>query len=444
MSKHLQRLNKLNKRSLGLTTKEINLEIESVNNRRNNLSTLLYNQSQKVIGAGVIADMVDKYHLKNVGAADEVNTSLSAHCENTDVIDSYKKYVNIFFDSGVKVGELTKVSSTLVLYREFLTYTENYADNNLRLYIEKLLESGKLKLVSKEGEKEGEKEDDREEGPGGTNLTEQSVKELNKIVSNYLSTYEKTFIEFLPTYMDYKVSLEKTISTYSRLDKSGIMAKTSWLLKSVEGFESRTKLEQVQNVTLLESSIRKNKIALGELNVSAKNIILDNGTPNIEREKEDLDSLEKENDSIDNTINNLAKEKEEISQSQIKKDESVKELDELLGSVDTTYIDNNELISLTTAAEMHTTALKVFTGARIDKIIQQAAKEGKFFVEVFELTDIEAKIILGKGYELLESTEPVIHDPNNRHRRTEILTTWTISWENAINNGEEEGEEEGR
>ena len=65
MSKHLQRLNKLNKRSLGLTTKEINLEIESVNNRRNNLSTLLYNQSQKVIGAGVIADMVDKYHLKN-------------------------------------------------------------------------------------------------------------------------------------------------------------------------------------------------------------------------------------------------------------------------------------------------------------------------------------------------------------------------------------------
>mgnify|MGYP005815858645 FL=1 len=436
MSKHLQRLNKLNKRSLGLTTKEINLEIESVNNRRNNLSTLLYNQSQKVIGAGVIADMVDKYHLKNVGAADEINTSLSAHCENTDVIGSYNKYVNIFFDSEVKVGELTQISSTLVLYGEFLTYAENYADNNLRLYIEKLLESGKLKLVSKEGEKE----DDREEGPGGTNLTEQSVKELNKIVSNYLSTYEKTFIEFLPTYMDYKVSLEKTISTYTRLDKSGIMAKTSWLLKSVQGFESRTKLEQVQTLTLLESSIRKNKIALGELNVSAKNIILDNGTPNLEREKEDLGALEKENDSIDTTINALTKEKEEISQSQIKKDESVKELDELLGSVDTTYIDNNSLINLTPAAEMHTTALRVFTGERIDKIIQQAAKEGKFFVEVFELTDIEAKIILGKGYELLESTEPVVHDPKNVRggKRTEILTTWTISWENAINNEEEE------
>lgn len=436
MSKHLQRLNKLNKRSLGLTTKEINLEIESVSNRRDNLSTLLYNQSQKVIGVGVIADMVDKYHLKNVGAADEINTSLSARCENTDVIGTYKKYVDIFFDSGFKVGELTQISSTLALYTEFLTYAQNYADHNLRLYIEKLLESGKLKLVSKEDDRE---EDDREEGPG-TNLTEQSVKELNKIVSSYQSTYEKTFIEFFPTYMDYKVSLEKTISTYTRLDKSGIMEKTSWLLKSVEFYESRTKLEQVQTLTLLESSIRKNKISLGELNVSAKNIILDNGTPNLEREKEDLGSLEKENDSIDTTINALTKEKEEISQSQIKKDESVKELDELLGSVDTTYIDTNSLINLTPAAEMHTTALRVFTGERIDKIIQQAAKEGKFFVEVFELTDIEAKIILGKGYELLESTEPVVHDPKNVRggKRTEILTTWTISWENAINNGEEE------
>ena len=440
MSKHLQRLNKLNKRSLGLTTKEINLEIESVSNRRDNLSTLLYNQSQKVIGVGVIADMVDKYHLKNVGAADEINTSLSARCENTDVIGTYKKYVDIFFDSGFKVGELTQIPSTLVLYREFLTYTQSYANDNLRLYVEKLLESGKLKLVLRERD---EKRDEDEKSEIITKLTEQSLKELNKIVLDYLPTYEKTFIEFLPTYMDYKGSLQKIKDSYGELVVKGntTIKKTVWVLKTVENFGSRTKLQQVQTVTLLESSIRKNKISLGELNVSAKNIILDNGTPNLEREKEDLGSLEKENDSIDTTINALTKEKEEISQSQIKKDESVKELDELLGSVDTTYIDTNSLINLTPAAEMHTTALRVFTGERIDKIIQQAAKEGKFFVEVFELTDIEAKIILGKGYELLESTEPVVHDPKNVRggKRTEILTTWTISWENAINN-EEKGE----
>ncbi len=432
MSKHYRQLKKLNKRSLGLTVKEINSEIDIVNNRRNNLSTLLYNQSQKVIGSGIIAEMVDEYHLKNVEDADEINASLSAKCESDDVINEYKKPVTLFFDNGVKVGNLSHITSTLVLYRQFLSYAEDYADNNLRLYIEKLLETGKLKLVLEE-------KDRREEDPMGPNLTEQSLKEIDKIVSNYLSTYEKTFIELLPTYMDYKDPFEKIKNTYTKFDKSGIMTKTLWLLKSVVNFESRTKLEQVQTVTLLESSVRKNKISLGELNVSAKNIILNYGTPNFEKEKEGLSSLEKENESIDNTINSLTLEKEEISQAQIKKDESVRELDELLDSVDTTYIDTNSLIDLTPASETHTTALRVFTGARISKIIGQAAEEGKFFVEVFELTDIEAKIVLSKGYELLESTEPIVIDPKNiaGGKKTKILTTWTISWENAINFNEE-------
>lgn len=436
--KHFQKLSKLNKRSLGLTTKEIDLEIESVSNRRDNLSTLLYNQSQKVIGSEVIADMVDTYHLKNVGTADEINTSLSARCENTDVIGEYKKYVTTFFDSGLKVDELTQISSTIVLYTQFLTYVEKYANDNLRLYIEKLLETGKLKLVLKEKD---EKEDDSKE-KYATNLTEQSLKEVNKIVLGYLSTYEKTFIEFLPTYMDYKDSFNKIKNSYTESDKSGIILKTMWVLKSVENFDIRTKLEQVQTLTLLESSIRKDKISIGELNVSAKNIILYNGTPNFETEKRSLQHLEEENDSIDNTITTLTLEKEEISQAQIKKDESVKELDELLDSVDTTYIDTNSLIDLTPASEMHTTTLKVFTGARINKIIQQAAEEGKFFVEVFDLTDIEAKIVLSEGYELLESTEPIVYDPKNvgGGRKTEIATTWTISWENAINFNDEKGE----
>ena len=438
MSKHYKQLKKLNKRALGLSTTDINSEIETVNKRRSNLSTLLYNQSQKVIGSGVIADMVDKYHLKNVGADYEINTSLSAMCENVNVIGTYKKNVNTFFDSGFKVGELTQISSTIVLYTQFLTYVENYANDNLRLYVEKLLESGKLKLVLKERDEKSD-EDEKSEIP--TKLTEQSLKELNKIVLDYLSTYEKTFIEFLPTYMDYKGSLQKVKDSYGELEVKGntTIRKTVWILKSVENFGGRTKLQQVETLTLLESSIRKYKISIGELNVSAKNIILNNGSPNLETEKENLSSLEKENGSIDITITSLVKEKEEISESKIKKDASVKELGELLGSVDTTFIDKNSLISLTTAAETHKTTLRVYSGARINKTIQAAADEGKFFVEVFELTDNEAKIVLDKGYELLESTEPVVIDPNNvaGGRRTEILTTWTISWENATNINEE-------
>jgi hypothetical protein len=437
MSKHYKQLKKLNKRALGLSTTDINSEIQSVNKRRDNLSTLLYNQSQKVIGAKVIADMVDNYHLKSVGAADEINTSLSARCENVDVINTYKKNVSTFFDSRFKVGELTQISSTILLYTQFLTYVEKYANDNLTLYIEKLLESGKLKLVLKE---DGGK---KEESPFPTNLTEQSLKEVNKIVLDYLPTYEKIFIEFLPTYMDYKGSLQKIKDSYGEFLTKGnsTIKKTVWILKTVENFGGRTKLQQVETVTLLESNIRKYKISIGELNVSAKNIILNNGSPNLETEKENLSSLEKENGSIDITITSLVNEKEEISQSKIKKDESVKELGELLGSVDTTFIDKNSLISLTTAAETHKTTLKVYSGERIGKIIEQAAKEGKFFVEIFELTDIEAKIVLDKGYELLESTESIVHDPNNlgHGRKTEILTTWTISWENATNINEEEG-----
>ena len=106
-------------------------------------------------------------------------------------------------------------------------------------------------------------------------------------------------------------------------------------------------------------------------------------------------------------------------------------------------IDKNSLISLTSASDTHKTTLRVYSGTRINETIQTAAAEGKFFVEVFELTDIEAKIVLSKGYELLESTESTVHDPKNvaGGRRTEILTTWTISWENANNiNNEEKGE----
>ena len=60
---------------------------------------------------------------------------------------------------------------------------------------------------------------------------------------------------------------------------------------------------------------------------------------------------------------------------------------------------------------------------------------------MFELTDIEAKIVLDKGYELLESSEDLVYNYNTVEgvRKKEKLTTWTISWENATNINEEEG-----
>ncbi len=77
--------------------------------------------------------------------------------------------------------------------------------------------------------------------------------------------------------------------------------------------------------------------------------------------------------------------------------------------------------------------MKIYSGARVDKIIKEAIDEGKFEVEVFELTDIEAKLLLVAGYYIKETTEVNVIDPNNKSggRREEILTTWTINWESA-------------
>lgn len=424
MSKHYKQLKKLSKRSLGLTAIEINKEIDTVKDNRDGLSELLYTQSENVIAAEVIADMVTNYHLKNIDKSVEVNIELSAKCESTEIIIKNKSYVSDFFSSSI-VKELSEILSTISLYSEFLKYGESYADDSLTLHVETLLESGKLQLVLE-----------------GKELSEDSLKELNKIVLNYLPTYEQKFIEFLPTYMSYKDSFETIKSLYIEDGKgTGIIDKTRSVLSDVQDFSERTKLDQLGIKTELESGIRKYKLSFGELNISDKNIISKYGVSNLKKEKESLISLQKENESIDDTITSLVKEKNQISQSKINKDDSVDELNELLDGIDTSYIVKNSLISLSAASETHRATLSVYSGVRIGAIINQAAKEGKFFVEVFELTDIEAKIVLDKGYELLESTESIVRDPNNigAGRKTEILTTWTISWENANSFASEEG-----
>ena len=424
MSKHYKQLKKLSKRSLGLTAIEISKEIDTVKDNRDDLSDLLYRQSENVIAAEVIADMVTNYHLKNIDKSVEVNIELSAKCESTEIIIKNKSYVSDFFSASI-YKELSEILSTISLYSEFLKYGESYADDSLTLHVETLLESGKLQLVLE-----------------GKELSEDSLKELNKIVLNYLPTYEQKFIEFLPTYMSYKDSFDTIKNLYIEDGKgTGIIDKTISVLSDVQNFSERTKLDQLGIRTELESNIRKYKLSFGELNISDKNITSKYGVSNLKKEKESLISLQKENESIDDTITSLVKEKTQISQSKINKDDSVDELNVLLGGIDTTFIERNSLINLTTAVETHRATLSVYSGERIGEIIDKASKEGNFNVEVFELTDIEAKIIVDRGYELLESTESIVLDPNNigAGRKTETLTTWTISWENANSFASEEG-----
>ena len=62
--------------------------------------------------------------------------------------------------------------------------------------------------------------------------------------------------------------------------------------------------------------------------------------------------------------------------------------------------------------------------------------KGFFEVEVFELTDIEAKLLLDAGYYIKETTEP-----KKSGNRVIEVTTWTINWESANSISTEEPKE---
>ena len=128
MSKHLKALGKLKKNVLGLSTANLDTEITSLSGRRDKLPTLIFNATDEAIAAEVLANMVDKYHLKEASLVERIgkiegdsslsfpsdievttfintiNEELSAKCETQTVIDSAKRKVIDFF--AVKGGGL--------------------------------------------------------------------------------------------------------------------------------------------------------------------------------------------------------------------------------------------------------------------------------------------------------------------------------------------------
>jgi hypothetical protein len=144
--------------------------------------------------------------------------------------------------------------------------------------------------------------------------------------------------------------------------------------------------------------------------------------------KDALNSLNKENVEIDTKITTLQTEKTFITEVQTERDEQIEDLEEILGGVDTTFIDKMGLSkdTIISAKSAHTETLKIFTGDRINTIIKDTIAKGLFEVEVFELTDIEAKLLLDGGYYIKETTEP------RKSGNTVInVSSWTINWESA-------------
>jgi len=308
------------------------------------------------------------------------------------------------------------------------------------------------------------------EGPiAGVNKvpTEKSFEVVERLALAYRDTYIKNYTEYLPDFAQLKYFLnqeleyefgkyeprvmlppkgvdeeldeeldEGEISDFEKLRSkftnftNDIVAELTYLF-----YGDLSKSKRINNIETYRKNISIAVLNLGTQNDNSKNILRTYGEGNLTFVKDELNTLNKENDEIDTKITTLQTEKTTISEVELERREQTEDLEEILGSVDTTFIDKAGLSkeSIISAQSAHTETLKIYSGARVDKIIKEAIAKGEFEVEVFELTDIEAKLLLDAGYYIKETTEVNVIDPNNKAggRREEILTTWTINWESA-------------
>ena len=299
-----------------------------------------------------------------------------------------------FEKSGLVVKEkkIPTKKSFDVVERLALAYRDTY----IKKYTEYLPDFAQLKyFINQELEYEFGKYESRSpfEGPLGEELGELELSDEDKLRSNYT--------QFTNDIIDELTSL-----FYGTLSKSN----------------------RINQIETYRKNISIAVLNLGTQNDNSKNILKTYGEGNLIVVKNALISLNKENDEIDTKITTLQTEKTSITNVQTEREEQIEDLEEILGGVDTTFIDKIGLSkdSIISASSAHTETLKIYSGARIDKIIKEAIAEGKFEVEVFELTDIEAKLLLTGGYYIKETTEP-------RKKGNQIIevTSWTINWESA-------------
>jgi len=304
------------------------------------------------------------------------------------------------------------------------------------------------------------------EGPiAGVNKvpTEKSFEVVERLALAYRDTYIKNYTEYLPDFaqLKYFINLELEyefgkyeprvkepprgvdeeldegeISDFEKL-RSKFTNFTNDIIFEITNlfYGNLSKSKRIDSIENYRKNISIAVLNLGTQNDNSKNILRTYGEGNLTFVKDELNTLNKENDEIDTKITTLQTEKTTISEVELERREQTEDLEEILGGVDTTFIDKAGLSdgSIISAKSAHTETLKIYSGARIDKIIKEAIAEGKFEVEVFDLTDIEAKLLLDVGYYIKETTEVNVIDPNNKSvgRREEILTTWTINWESA-------------
>lgn len=291
--------------------------------------------------------------------------------------------------------------------------------------------------------------------------TEKSFAEVERLALAYRDTYIKNYREYLPDFAQLKYflneSLEYEFGKYESREmlppkgveeelgdveiseieklKSKYTNFTNDIIDSLSSlfYGNLSKSDRINSIERTRKNISIAVLNLGTQNDNSKNILSTYGEGNLIVVKDTLNSLNQENDEIDTKISTLQTEKTTINEFDLERREQLEDLEEILGGVDTTFIDKAGLSegSIISAKSAHTETLKIYTGQRINKIINETILKGEFEVEVFELTDIEAKLLLDGGYYIKETTEPV-----KSGNRVVQKSSWTINWESANSVGE--------
>ena len=283
--------------------------------------------------------------------------------------------------------------------------------------------------------------------------TERSFIQVEKLVLAYRDTYIKNYTEYLPEFAQLKYFLNQNLeyefgkyesrffegprgeelgeelSDFEKL-RSKYTNFTNDIIDELSNlfYGNKTNSQKINVIEGYRKNISISVLNLGTQNDNSKNILRTYGEANLTVVKDALNTLNKENDDIDTKITTLQSEKTIISEVEVERREQTEDLEEILGGVDTTFIDKQGLSenSIISAKDAHIKTLTLYSGARVDKIIKEAIEKGLFEVEVFDLTDIEAKLLLDGGYYIKETTEP------RKTGNTIIqVSSWTINWESA-------------
>lgn len=354
--------------------------------------------------------------------------------ENFSIVPTDKENVFNFIDTGVSSDPLTTITfdGKTELFNDFKITNGKGEEEKFSLVFSSELERGANRVP-----------------------TEKSFAEVERLALAYRDTYIKNYREYLPDFAQLKYFLNKELEyefgkyeprirfpeegeeELSDVDKlrSKYTQFTNDIIDEIEYlfYGSLSKSDRINSIERYRKNISIAVLNLGTQNDNSKNILKTYGEGNLIVVKDTLNSLNKENDEIDTKITTLQTEKTTINEFDLERREQLEDLEEILGGVDTTFIDKAGLSdgSIISAKSAHTETLKIYTGQRINKIINETILKGEFEVEVFELTDIEAKLLLDGGYYIKETTEPV-----KRGNRVVQKSSWTINWESANSVGE--------